>query len=163
MIFVVLGTWEMPFTRPLIEIERAANGGLITEPIVVQCGKTAYSSSVLKLVPFFSQQELDHMYEQATVIICQAGVGSIMLGLKKEKKVIAIARLSEFNEHIDDHQLEILDVFAKSGAVLPWNGNGDLPGVLQRSVDFVSAGYAFGEERISEAILDYLSASVQAR
>jgi len=160
MIFVVLGTWEMPFTRPLIEIERAAQQRLITEPIVVQCGKTTYSSPFLKLVPFFSQQELDQMYEQATIIICQAGVGSIMLGLKKSKKVISIARLSKFNEHIDDHQLEILDVFSKSGAVLPWNGNGDLTDVLRRAVDFVSAGYPFGDERISEAILSYLNASV---
>jgi UDP-N-acetylglucosamine transferase subunit ALG13 len=163
MIFVVLGTWEMPFTRPLIEIERAAKQGLITEPIVVQCGKTTYASPLLKLVPFFSQQELDQMYEQATVIICQAGVGSIMLGLKKHKKVIAIARLSKFDEHIDDHQLEILDVFSKSGAVLPWNGNGDLTDVLRRANDFVSAGYPFGEEKISDAILSYLNASVSAR
>jgi UDP-N-acetylglucosamine transferase subunit ALG13 len=163
MIFVVLGTWEMPFTRPLIEIERAVQQGLITEPIVVQCGKTAYSSPLLKLVPFFSQQDLDQMYEQATLIICQAGVGSIMLGLKKHKKVIAIARLSKLDEHIDDHQLEILDVFSKSGAVLPWIGNGDLPDVLRRAVDFVSAGYPFGEERISDAILSYLNASVSIR
>jgi len=162
MIFVVLGTWEMPFTRPLIEIERAAQQGLISEPIVVQCGKTTYSSPLLRLVPFFSQQELDQMYEQATMIICQAGVGSIMLGLKKHKKVISIARLSKFDEHIDDHQLEILDVFSKSGAVLPWNGNGDLTDVLGRAADFVSAGYPFGEERISDAILNYLNASVSA-
>jgi UDP-N-acetylglucosamine transferase subunit ALG13 len=163
MIFVVLGTWEMPFTRPLIEIEQAAQQGLLTEPIVVQCGKTTYSSSVMKLVPFFSQQELEQMYEQAAVIICQAGVGSIMLGLKKHKKVISIARLAKFDEHIDDHQLEILDVFSKSGAVLPWNGNGDLTEVWRRAVDFVSAGYPFGEERISEAILSYLNESVSAR
>jgi UDP-N-acetylglucosamine transferase subunit ALG13 len=86
-----------------------------------------------------------------------------MLGLKKQKKVISIARLSKFDEHIDDHQLEILDVFSKSGAVLPWNGDGDLTDVLRRAVDFVSAGYPFGEERISEAILSYLNASESAR
>jgi len=163
MIFVVLGTWEMPFTRPLLEIERAVQQGLVTEPVIVQCGKTVYQSQVLKMVPFFSQQELDQMYEQATMIICQAGVGSIMLGLKKHKKVISIARLSKFDEHIDDHQLEILAVFSKSGAVLPWNGSGDLTDVLQRAVEFVSTGYPFGEERISEAILGYLNAGVSLR
>ncbi len=157
MIFVVLGTWEMPFTRPLMEIEDAVRRGLVTEPIIVQCGNTAYSSSHMSLTPFFGQQELEHMYEQATLVICQAGVGSIMLGLKKRKKVVSIARLAKFDEHIDDHQLEILDVFSKSGAVLPWRGNGDLADVLARSVNFVSAGYPFGEEKISAAILDYLA------
>jgi UDP-N-acetylglucosamine transferase subunit ALG13 len=163
MIFVVLGTWEMPFTRPLVEIEQGVYQGLFTEPIVVQCGKTGYASKVLEMVPFFSHRDLEQMYEQASTIICQAGVGSIMLGLKKRKKVIAIARLSKFNEHIDDHQLEILDVFSKSGAVLPWNGKGDLSDVIRRAVDFVSAGYPFGEERISDAILTYLNASVSSR
>jgi UDP-N-acetylglucosamine transferase subunit ALG13 len=160
MIFVVLGTWEMPFTRPLKEIDHAAQQGFITDPIIVQCGNTKYSSNYMQLVPFFEQQELEMMYERATVVICQAGVGSIMLGLKKRKKVIAIARLARLGEHIDDHQLEILDVFAKSGAVLPWNGDGDLARMMQRIVTFVPAEYAFGQEQISGVILSYLSACV---
>ena len=163
MIFVVLGTWEMPFTRPLVQIEEAAQQGLIREPIVVQSGRTSYESPNLKLVPFFGKQALEQMYEEASLVICQAGVGSIMLGLRKQKKVIAIARLSQFDEHIDDHQLEILHVFAKSGAVLPWNGVGDLPDVLKRTQNFVSAGYAFSEERISRSILDYLHAKIKDR
>ena len=163
MIFVVLGTWEMPFVRPLVEIERAAERGLLTGPIVVQCGKTSYESRRLELVPFFAREELERAYEQASLLICQAGVGSIMLGLRKGKKVVAIARRRAFDEHIDDHQLEILEVFAKAGNILPWNGDGDLPQVLARSADFVPAPYPFGEERISDAILAYLETAVPAR
>lgn len=163
MIFVVLGTWEMPFTRPLVQIDQAIRQGLIREPVVVQSGRTLYESANLKLVPFFGREELEQMYEEANLVICQAGVGSIMLGLRKQKKVIAIARLAQFDEQIDDHQLEILDVFTKSGAVLPWTGAGDLVDVLMRARDFVSAGYAFREEKISRSILDYLDANVKGR
>ena len=163
MIFVVLGTWEMPFTRPLVQIADAIHQGLISEPVVVQCGRTEFDSPNMEMVPFFGKEDLEQMYEEASMVICQAGVGSIMLGLRKQKKVIAIARLSQFNEHIDDHQLEILDVFTKSGAVLPWNGAGDLPDTLRRAQNFVSAGYAFGEEKISRSILDYLDAKVKGR
>jgi UDP-N-acetylglucosamine transferase subunit ALG13 len=163
MIFVVLGTWEMPFTRPLVQIEEAVRQGMIREPVLVQSGRTAYESPFIKLVPFFGKEELEQMYEESTLVICQAGVGSIMLGLRKHKKVIAIARLAQFDEHIDDHQLEILDVFTKSGAVLSWQGDGDLPDVLSRAQDFVSAGYAFSEEKISRSILDYLDANVKGR
>jgi UDP-N-acetylglucosamine transferase subunit ALG13 len=120
MIFVVLGTWEMPFTRPPVEIEEAARRGLLPQPIVVQSGKTSYALPYLKLVPFFGKEELEQKYEQAEMIICQAGVGSIMLGLREHKKVIAIARAAEFDEHVDDHQLEILNVSSQSGAVLTW-------------------------------------------
>lgn len=162
MIFVVLGTWEMPFTRPLVEIERAAAKGLLPGPIVVQSGKTQYDSGLLRLVPFFDGPELERMYEQASLVICQAGVGSIMLGLRKQKKVIGIARRRAHEEHIDDHQQEILEVFSKAGNILTWNGNGDLPEVLARARDFVPQAYPFAEERISEAILEYLEASLPA-
>jgi UDP-N-acetylglucosamine transferase subunit ALG13 len=161
MIFVVLGTWEMPFTRPLVEIDDAIRRGLISEPVVVQSGKTAFESQRMELVPFFGKEELERMYERAALVICQAGVGSIMLGLRKQKKVISIARLSEFDEHIDDHQLEILNVFAQTGAVLPWAGRGDLGEVLGRVDSFTSAGYPFAEERISSEILNYLADTVR--
>ncbi|MDP9017494.1 MAG: exopolysaccharide biosynthesis protein [Candidatus Eremiobacteraeota bacterium] len=163
MIFVVLGTCEMPFVRPLVQIEEAVRQGLIPKPVVVQSGRTSYASPDLNLVPFYVNQELEQMYEQAALVICQADVGSIMLGLRKQKKVIAIARLSKFAEHHDDQQLEILDTFTKSGAVLPWNGDGDLPDVLRRVENFVSAGYPFCEEKISRSILDYLDANVKGR
>jgi UDP-N-acetylglucosamine transferase subunit ALG13 len=161
MIFVVLGTWEMPFTRPLIEIEQAAKNGLLPEPIVVQSGKTAYSSTCMRLVPFFGPAEIESMYEQASLVICQAGVGSIMLGLRKRKKVVAIARRHKFDEHIDDHQLEILEAFSKMGAILTWKGEGDLSDVLGKTKDFVGTDYVFGQEKISAAILNYLGAKVR--
>jgi UDP-N-acetylglucosamine transferase subunit ALG13 len=163
VIFVVLGTWEMPFTRPLVEIDAAARQGLLPQPIVVQSGRTPFESPYMKLVPFFGKEELEQMYEQASLVICQAGVGSIMLGLRKHKKVISIARLAKYDEHIDDHQLEILDVFTKSGAVLPWRGEGDLAIMLKRAESFVSAGYPFGEEKISDAILNYLNMHKKTR
>ena len=83
-----------------------------------------------------------------------------MTGLRKYKKVIAIARRRMYDEHIDDHQLEILDVFSKTGAVLPWRGEGDLESVLTRVPQFAPTPYPFAEERISGAILDYLAGTV---
>jgi UDP-N-acetylglucosamine transferase subunit ALG13 len=149
----------MPFTRPLREIEAAVAQQDIVEPVIVQSGHTNYPSASLQLVPFFDQGELERMYAQASFVISQAGVGSIMLGLKQGKKVIAIARRGEFDEHIDDHQEEILDVFARTGAVLAWQGRGDLPEVLKQVKDFVPSKYEFGQERISGAILDYLGSA----
>jgi len=161
MIFVALGTWEMPFVRPLRELEQAIIAGAIAEPVVVQSGKTVFATGHLELVPFFGREELERRYEEASLVICQAGVGSIMLGLRKKKKVIAIARRACFAEHIDDHQLEILRVFAQLGVVLQWDGAGDLPAVLARVPSFAPAEYPFREERISAQILRYLESSVE--
>jgi UDP-N-acetylglucosamine transferase subunit ALG13 len=161
VIFVVLGTWEMPFVRPLREIEQAVKAGTLGEPIIVQSGKSDYRSTYFESTPFFGKDELERMYDLADLIICQAGVGSIMLGLRKNKKVIAVARREKYHEHIDDHQLEILQVFSKTGAVLPWNAEGDLDAVLKRARTFVSTGYRFEPERISGTILRYLDANVR--
>jgi UDP-N-acetylglucosamine transferase subunit ALG13 len=162
VVFVVLGTWGMPFARPLREIERAAAAGLLAQPIIVQSGSTAYTSPHLQIVPFFSADEMERMYERANLVVCQAGVGSIMLGLRKRKTIIAIARRAAYDEHIDDHQLEILDVFSKLGSVLPWRGEGDLPEVLARARDFAPVPYPFGAEKVSRAILEFLAANVSA-
>jgi len=162
MIFVTLGTWEMPFVRPLRELEQAVIHGHIREPVVVQSGKTPFASPHLELVPFFGREELEQRYQDASLVICQAGVGSIMLGLRKKKKVIAIARRACFDEHIDDHQLEILQVFAHLNVVLRWDGEGDLPAVLARAPGFVPAEYPFREERVSGEILRYLASSVES-
>jgi UDP-N-acetylglucosamine transferase subunit ALG13 len=160
MIFVVLGTWGMPFTRPLAEIEQAAARELLSGPIVVQSGTTSFTSSRMRLVPYFGTADFQRMYDEAALVICQAGVGSIMTGLQKGKTVIAIARRAGFNEHIDDHQLEILEVFSRLGAVISWKGEGDLGEALARAEGFVSAGYPFAQEKISDAILDYLADKV---
>lgn len=161
MILVVLGTWDMPFPRPLREIERAIADGLIHDEVRVQSGQTPYSSDRMTVTPFFDKAELERLYEQASLVICQAGVGSIMLGLRKGKKVIAIARRQAYDEHIDDHQLEILDAMVKGGFILAWNGEGDLTAVLRQVEGFQPAQYPFGKERISAAILDYLDRAVK--
>jgi UDP-N-acetylglucosamine transferase subunit ALG13 len=161
MILVVLGTWDMPFPRPLREIEQAVADGLIRDEVLAQSGKTPYQSSRMRITPFFDRAELEKLYEQASLVICQAGVGSIMLGLRKGKKVVAIARRYAHDEHIDDHQLEILDAMVKGGFILAWQGEGDLPDVLKRVEGFQPAQYPFGKERISTAILDYLEQTVK--
>lgn len=156
MVLILLGTWEAPFTRPLVEIEAAVKEGLITEEVIVQSGATPYESKLLSLTPYFSSRDLEELSSQASYVICQAGVGSIMMGLRRGKKVIAIPRLQEQNEHIDNHQLEILHVFSKKGYILPWQ-NESLPVVLARLDSFTPAPYPFADERISDAILNFLN------
>ena len=56
--------------------------------------------------------------DEATLIITHGGVGSIVSALKKNKKVIVVPRLKKYNEHIDDHQLEIVEEFKKRKHIL---------------------------------------------
>jgi UDP-N-acetylglucosamine transferase subunit ALG13 len=156
MVLVLLGTWEASFTRPLIEIEKEIKSGNIKEEVVVQSGATLFTSNFMTLQPFFSGKEIEDLCNRASYTICQAGVGSIMLGLRKGKKVISIPRLKKYNEHIDDHQLEILHVFATKHYILPWTDE-SLVKVLEKLNSFIPSPYPFQEEKISDAILNFLN------
>ena len=55
---------------------------------------------------------------KASFIITHGGVGSIISSLKLNKKVIAVPRLSKYNEHVNDHQLQIIEDFDKQGYII---------------------------------------------
>lgn len=156
MIFVVLGTWGMPFLRPIIEIENLVKNGDIKEDVIVQAGNTTFFSQYLKIIDFFDKQNFDETFSNASYIITQAGVGSIMNGLKFKKKVIAIARLEKYKEHINDHQLEILSTFSSKGYIIPWDEQDQLKDVIKKIETFEPQSYPFAKGQIAETIIDYL-------
>ncbi|KMJ55901.1 PssE/Cps14G family polysaccharide biosynthesis glycosyltransferase [Alkalihalophilus lindianensis] len=157
MIFVVLGTHELPFTRLLEEVERLQQSGVITEKIVVQLGHTPYESQSMKLIPFMSYDEMDQNFEEASLIITHAGTGSIITGVKKGKKVIALARRAEFNEHNDDHQVEIVEQFTHAGHILGSDNVGDLENLITREVEgFTPKPYKSGRDHIVKLISEFI-------
>lgn len=160
MVLIVLGTWNMPFPRPLIEIEKLCEQKKVTEEIIVQTGHTQFDSRHMTMVPFFEQFDLEELYKKAQFVICQAGIGSIMMGLKNKKKIIAIPRLEKYNEHIDNHQLEILNVFEKQNHLMGWDENENLLNIILKLDAFLPKEYSFKEEKISDEIIQFISNSV---
>lgn len=126
MIFVILGTHELPFTRLLQEVERLKKEGLIEDDIIVQSGHTKFETSHMKMVPFFNFEEMDRLFDEARLIITHAGTGSVITGLKKGKKVIAAPRLEKYGEHNDDHQLQLTSTFVEQEHILSWGDKEDL-------------------------------------
>lgn len=156
MILILLGTFQIEFKRPLIEIEKLCIQNNLTEELIVQCGHTKYTSPYFKMLPFIEPAALDLLYDKARIIITHAGTGSIIKGLKMRKKVIAIARLRKFGEHIDDHQLEILTEFATSGYLLPWNENDSIKQILLKAEHFKPMVYVSRKENILNYLQNYI-------
>lgn len=44
--------------------------------------------------------------------------GSIISSIKKGKKVIAVARRAEYKEHVNNHQIEITNIFNDKGYII---------------------------------------------
>src|SRR5581483_7472742 len=137
MILVVLGSFATAFTRPLIEIERLCREGKINEEVIVQAGYTAPCASPwITFREFIDPGELAELNIRARIIITHAGVASLVNAIKLKKKVIAIARLKKYNEHVDDHQTEILKEFAAMGYIIPWGENVSLDEVMESDEKF---------------------------
>ena len=111
MILVTLGTQDKEFKRLLVEIDNLIDKGIIKDEVVVQSGMTKYESKKMKVFSFIPKDELGKLYDEASLIITHGGVGSILDGIKRGKKVIAVPRLVKYNEHQSDHQIEIINRF----------------------------------------------------
>ncbi len=118
MIVVLLGTQKQPFKRIISMVEELAKKRQIKEDIVVQAGHTEYEASLenIKINKFLD--EYKETIKKADLIITHGGVGSIMDSLEFNKKIIVVPRLSEYKEHVDDHQKEISKDFSSKGYVL---------------------------------------------
>ncbi|MFC7321851.1 PssE/Cps14G family polysaccharide biosynthesis glycosyltransferase [Halobacillus campisalis] len=159
MIFVVLGTHELQFRRLLAEVERLKKAGVIQEEVVVQNGNTSFESDVLTLKPFVTYDEMDALFDQADLVVTHAGTGSVTTALKKGKKVIAAARLKEYGEHNDDHQLELIEVFLEQGYILNWGKGEDLEDVLHQVDSFNPPPFQSGKTQMIQLIKDFIEKS----
>ena len=107
MILVLLGTQNNDFHRLLDEVEKNIKLGNISEEVIVQAGFTKYNSKYMKIFNMMPQEKLESLVKKANLIITHAGIGSIEMSLEQNKKVIAVPRLKEYGEHVNDHQLDI--------------------------------------------------------
>lgn len=118
MILVTLGTQDKPFTRLLYAIQREIDNGNIKDKVVVQAGCTKYDTKDMEIFDLIPLEDFDKLMGECDLLITHGGVGSIITGLKKDKKVIAVPRLAKYGEHINDHQKQIIEKFDEAGNII---------------------------------------------
>ena len=136
MIFVTLGTQDKEFTRLLDAIEKEIKKGNIKQKVIVQAGYTKYTSDNMEILKLIPMEEFDKYIKECDLLITHSGVGSIMTGLKNNKKIIAAARLKKYNEHTNDHQIQIGKEFEKQGYIMYLDDFDDLGKVLKDIKNF---------------------------
>lgn len=118
MIFVTVGTQPNGFLRCLKEVELLIEKYNITEEVVAQIGNTDFESDKFKTVRFTGENEFKEYIKNASVVITHAGSGAIFNSIKAGKKVIAMARLHDFNEMADNHQTELVKKLSEGGYII---------------------------------------------
>ena len=137
MVLVTLGTQKQSFKRLLDYIEESS----LDDEIIVQAGHTKYESKKMKIFDFIDYETMDEYLKKADLVITHGGTGSVVTPLKLGKKIIGCARLSKYGEHVDDHQTELVGIFADEGYILEIKDGETLDYILKRLEKFKPKEY----------------------
>lgn len=106
MIFITVGTHEQSFDRLLRCIDKMVEFGKINEEIICQKGYTDYKPKHYKAEKLIPYEQMQSNIEKARIVITHGGPASFIAPLSIGKIPIVVPRKKEYNEHVNNHQLE---------------------------------------------------------
>lgn len=106
MIFVTVGTHEQPFDRLLKCIDKMVEEKKIKDKVIIQKGYTDYepkNCESYKLIPY---EDMQKYINEADIVVTHGGPASFIAPLAIGKIPIVVPRKKEYDEHVNNHQLE---------------------------------------------------------
>ncbi len=155
MIFVTLGSQKFQFNRLLEAVDTLVEKGDKTE-IFAQTGYSDYQPKNYKYKAFLDRQEFAAEMEKADIVITHGGTGAIIGALKKGKKIIAVPRLAKYGEHVDDHQLQIIEQFKELNLICACYDCDKLDEKLEYVRNTQFASYQSNTERIINSLEEFI-------
>lgn len=152
----MLGTQDKTFNRLIKEVSKLVEEKVINEEVIVQCGNTNVKVKNLKMFKFLNSDELNKYIVQSKYIITHGGVGSILDCLNNNKKVIAVARRSKYNEHVNDHQVQIIEEFTRLNYILGCKDVSELADKISLIDEFSPSNYESNNENFVNLIDSFL-------
>lgn len=156
MIVVLLGTQDNSFHRLLEKIQANIDNENIKEDVIVQKGYTKFESENMILYNQLPIDDLEKLVDRADLIITHGGVGSIIMSIKKGKKVIAVPRLKKYDEHINNHQLDIVKTFNDLGYIIGLNDVEELDKALKTVQYFEPKEYISNTGNILKLVENFI-------
>jgi len=116
MILVTVGTHVQKFDR----LVKAVNGlaEIHDEEIVLQRGTSELVSDKVEGFAYTTGEHMEELTKRARVVISQASSGAVPTAFKYNKPVIVVPRLKKYNEHFNDHQIQLAEALEESGRVI---------------------------------------------
>jgi len=137
LILITLGTQDKPFYRLLEAVQKQIDNKKLKDKVIVQAGVSCdFKSKDMEVFDLIPMDEFDRLISECDILITHGGVGSIITGIKNNKKVIAAARLEKYGEHVNDHQLQIIENFTNSGYILSLDNFNELDIALDKITKF---------------------------
>lgn len=157
MIFITLGSQKFQFNRLLKHIDTLISQGLLKDEVLAQIGNSDYIPQNYQFKNFFDREEFSEIIDCADLIITHGGTGAIINAVKKKKKVIALPRLSRYGEHVDDHQIQILEQFEEINLIYACYDCDDLCEAIEKIKYMKFSIYESNTKRIVNSIEKYIN------
>ena len=106
MIFVTVGTHEQPFNRLIQKVDELKRDGVIQEEVIIQTGYSTYEPIHCQWSKMIPYQDMLKKVKEAHIVITHGGPSSFIMPLQHGKTPIVVPRQCQFNEHVNNHQLE---------------------------------------------------------
>ena len=113
MIYVTLGTMFLDFERLVTAADGVARD--TGEQVIVQLGMSPCRPKHCAWFDFLPREDVIEIQRHARVIVGHAGIGTALDALSLGRPFITAPRLKRYNEHMNDHQLEIADAIERRG------------------------------------------------
>ncbi len=111
MIFVTVGTHEQPFNRLVEYMDKWA--AIHDEPVIMQTGFSTYEPKKCIWQKLFPYQEMVKKVDEARIVITHGGPSSFIMPLQIGKIPIVVPRKADFNEHVNNHQVDFCNQVEK--------------------------------------------------
>lgn len=120
MIFVTVGTHEQPFNRLIEKMDELKRNQVITEDVIIQIGFSTYEPQFCQWSKMLPYSEMIENVSKARIVITHGGPSSFIMPLQIGKIPIVVPRQHQFNEHVNDHQVEFArNVAQRMGTIIP--------------------------------------------
>lgn len=111
MIFVTVGTHEQPFNRLVEYMDKWAAEH--DEEVIMQTGFSSYEPKHCEWSKLYPYSQMVELVEKARLVITHGGPSSFIMPLQIGKIPIVVPRKKEFDEHVNDHQVEFSKAVAE--------------------------------------------------
>lgn len=157
MILICVGASEYRFDRLLKMVDELCDEKVLDgTQIIAQIGNTDYQPRNYEGFHLLGREEFQEYMEKSDLVITHAGTGSVIPPLKLGKKVIIVPRREKFKEHLDDHQLELRDVFTDAGYTLSANNKEELIEALHQIETFVPKEFQSNNNHVNQIVVDFI-------
>lgn len=126
MVFVTVGNATQGFRRLLDAVDDLARRDFFEDRVFIQSGHNAdFQALHCDATPFVSMDDFNQMMENASLIICHGGCTQLQ-AIRLGKVPVVMPRREKYGEHVNDHQMQLVEALAAERKIVPVHEPDDL-------------------------------------